>query len=47
MTNLDYYINLDLMRMNVLPGALISFRAQSRFGAKVEVPRKDQSFSVG
>ncbi len=34
-TNLDYYINLDLMRMNVLPGALISFRAQSRFGATV------------
>ncbi len=34
-TNLDYYINLDLMRMNVLPGALIAFRGQSRFGATV------------
>jgi hypothetical protein len=27
-TNLDYYINLDLTRMGVLPGALISFRGQ-------------------
>jgi len=34
-TNLDYYINLDLMRMGVLPGALISFRGQSRFGNTV------------
>lgn len=34
-TNLDYYINLDLMRMSVLPGALISFRGQSRFGSTV------------
>ena len=34
-TNLDYYINLDLMRMGVLPGALISFRGQSRFGSTV------------
>lgn len=34
-TNLDYYVNLDLMRMNVQPGALISFRAQSRFGTTV------------
>ena len=34
-TNLDYYINLDLMRMEVLPGALISFRGQSRFGSTV------------
>lgn len=34
-TNIDYYINLDLMRMGVLPGALISFRGQSRFGSTV------------
>ncbi|MBW1789783.1 MAG: carbohydrate porin [Deltaproteobacteria bacterium] len=34
-TSLDYYINLDLMRMGVLPGALISFRGQSRFGSTV------------
>ena len=31
-TNLDYFAKLDLMRMGVLPGALISFRGQSRFG---------------
>jgi porin len=31
-TNLDVYLKLDLMRMGVLPGALISARGQSRFG---------------
>jgi porin len=34
-TNLDYYLKLDLTRMGVLPGALISVRAQSRFGDTV------------
>ena len=31
----DYTLNLDLMRMGVLPGALIKFRAESRFGSSV------------
>jgi porin len=31
----DYTVNLDLMRMGVLPGALIKFRAESRFGSSV------------
>jgi len=31
----DYTINLDLMRMKVLPGALIKFRAESRYGNSV------------
>ena len=34
-TNLDLYANLDLDRMGVLPGALVAFRAQSRFGDSV------------
>jgi porin len=34
-TNLDYIANLDLMRMGAIPGALVSFRAQSRFGLTV------------
>jgi porin len=34
-TNLDYYLKLDLMRMGVLPGALISARGQSRLGDTV------------
>jgi porin len=31
----DYTINLDLMRMGLLPGALIKFRAESRYGDSV------------
>jgi hypothetical protein len=31
----DYTVNLDLMRMGILPGALIKFRAESRFGNSV------------
>lgn len=31
----DYTVNLDLMRMGLLPGALIKFRAESRFGSSV------------
>ena len=31
----DYTVNLDLMRMGLLPGALIRFRAESRFGSSV------------
>ena len=31
----DYTVNLDLMRMGILPGALIKFRAESRFGSSV------------
>jgi porin len=34
-TNLDYYLTLDLMRMGLIPGALISVRGQSRFGDTV------------
>jgi porin len=34
-TNLDYFLKLDLMRMGVLPGALVQLRAQSRFGDTV------------
>ncbi len=33
--NVDYTINLDLMRMGILPGALIRFRAESRYGESV------------
>ena len=33
--NLDYRLNLDLMRMGVVPGALVSVRGQSRFGGTV------------
>jgi porin len=31
----DYTVNLDLMKMNVLPGALVKFRAESRYGRSV------------
>ena len=34
-SNLDYFLNLDLMRMGAVPGALVAFRAQSRFGETV------------
>lgn len=34
-TNLDLYVDLDLDRMGILPGALVAFRAQSRFGNSV------------
>jgi porin len=33
--NVDYTANLDLMRMGILPGALIKFRAESRYGNSV------------
>lgn len=33
--NLDYNFNFDLMRMGVLPGAVIKFRAESRYGKSV------------
>jgi porin len=33
--NVDYTLNIDLMRMGVLPGALIRFRAESRYGSSV------------
>ena len=34
-TNLDLYADLDMDRMGILPGALVAFRAQSRFGDSV------------
>ena len=34
-TNLDYRLNFDLMRMGIVPGALVTVRAQSRFGDTV------------
>jgi len=34
-TNLDLYADFDLDRMGLLPGALVAFRAQSRFGDTV------------
>ena len=34
-TNIDLYADIDLMRMGLLPGAVLSFRAQSRFGETV------------
>lgn len=33
--NVVYSLNLDLMRMGVLPGALVKFRAESRYGRSV------------
>jgi porin len=33
--NLDYYATVDLMRMKLVPGAMVSLRAQSRFGRTV------------
>ena len=45
----DYTVNLDLMRMGVLPGALIKFRAESRFGSsqwrrRTHSPRQHRPF---
>jgi porin len=34
-TNLDYRLTLDLMRMRLVPGALVTVRGQSRFGDTV------------
>lgn len=34
-TNLDYRLTLDLMRMGLVPGALVTVRGQSRFGDTV------------
>lgn len=34
-TNLDYDLQFDLMRMGVLPGALVTVRGQSRFGSTI------------
>lgn len=34
-SNLDYFLNLDLSQMGAIPGALVAFRAQSRFGETV------------
>jgi porin len=34
-TNLDYRLNLDLMRLGMVPGALVTVRGQSRFGDTV------------
>ena len=36
-SNVDYKLSLDLMKMGVLPGAIIKFRAQSRFGDSVNL----------
>jgi porin len=33
--HLDYLINLDLMRMGLIPGGLVKFRAESRYGESV------------
>ena len=33
--HLDYLINLDLMRMGLIPGGLVRFRAESRYGDSV------------
>jgi hypothetical protein len=33
----DYTVNIDLMRMGVVPGALIRFRAESRYGDSVNL----------
>jgi len=33
--HVDYLLNLDLMQMGVLPGALVKFRAESRYGNSV------------
>jgi porin len=35
--SLDYLVNLDLMRMGVLPGALLTVRAETRFGDSANV----------
>ena len=33
--HLDYLVNLDLMRMGLIPGGLVRFRAESRYGELV------------
>lgn len=33
--HLDYLLRLDLMRMNVLPGALVTIRAETRYGNSI------------
>lgn len=33
--SLDYNLNLDLMRMGILPGALVTLRAETRYGESV------------
>jgi porin len=33
--HLDYLVNLDLMRMGLIPGGLVRFRAESRYGESV------------
>jgi porin len=33
--HVDYLVNLDLMRMGLIPGALVKFRAESRYGESV------------
>jgi porin len=33
--HVDYLINLDLMRMGLIPGGLVRFRAESRYGDSV------------
>ena len=33
--HLDYLVNLDLMRMGLIPGGLVKFRAESRYGESV------------
>lgn len=35
--SLDYLVNLDLMQMGVLPGALLTIRAETRFGDSANV----------
>jgi porin len=35
--SLDYLVNLDLMRMGVLPGAVLTVRAETRFGDSANV----------
>ncbi len=33
--HLDYLVHLDLMRMGLIPGGLVTFRAESRYGESV------------
>jgi carbohydrate-selective porin OprB len=33
--HLDYLVNLDLVRMGLIPGGLVRFRAESRYGESV------------
>lgn len=46
-TNLDLYSKLDLMRMGVMPGALVSFRGQSRFGETINADTFDDAIVLG